>query len=101
MRRNYILFFISIGIIFLLVCFKPMMEGFQDNGEKEPSPHPLAMAQKLLRQAMGPIRKVAKYALDKDSISLRIRQMNKKPIELAREYAQAEADAKAKAKAKA
>lgn len=96
MRHRYTLFFITIGILFLLLCFKPILEGFQNQDEKKPSEHPLAMAQKLLRHAMGPIRKVAKYALDKDSIALRIQQMNKKPIELAREYAQAQAKAQAK-----
>jgi hypothetical protein len=59
-------------------------EGFAE--EKEPSPHPLVVAQTMLRQAMVPIRKVAKYALDTDSIMERFQQRNKSPMELAREY---------------
>lgn len=97
MRVQYIVFLTTVGILFLALClvfflFRKEIEGFAT--EKEPSEHPLSLAQKLLRQSLVPIRKVVKYALDKDMIIERFRQAKKTPMELAREYAKANMKAK-------
>jgi hypothetical protein len=77
------------------LCFRNQIaEGFAT--EKEPSEHPLSLAQKLLQQSLVPIRKVAKYALDKDMIMERFQQATKTPMELAREYAKATGQGKTK-----